>query len=109
MTVREDHGMTCPACGKDDGIDVAATVWTRLVQDGADLTLARDTSQEWTDESAAKCDNCGHVATVAAFKVEAPGDLDAATLAAGLAEAMGGPLATGAEIERTRDRMGGEQ
>lgn len=32
-------------------------------------------------------------------------NIDPATLAAGMAEAMGGPLATDSEIERTRDRM----
>lgn len=31
--------------------------------------------------------------------------MDRATLAAGMAEAMGGPLATPAQIERTRDQL----
>lgn len=40
---------------------------------------------------------------------DARGAPDAATIAAGLAEAMGGPIATDTEIERTRDALAAKQ
>lgn len=62
-----DYGMKCPACGKSDRIDIAATVWVRLCKDGTDMYEAANSDQEWTANSAAYCGSCGHGGTVASF------------------------------------------
>ena len=59
--------MKCPACGESDRIDVAATVFVRLCQDGTDIFAAANGDHEWTDTSAAHCGSCGHPGTVASF------------------------------------------
>ena len=48
----------CPLCGSDESIDIAATVWVRLVPDGTDVYEARDGDQTWDDDSPATC-GCG--------------------------------------------------
>ena len=65
-----DYGMRCPACGKSDRIDIAATVWVRLCLDGTDMYEPANSDQEWTDDSAAYCGSCGHGGTVATFTVK---------------------------------------
>jgi hypothetical protein len=52
-TLDNDDGMKCPACGRSDEIDVAATVWVRLCEDGTVIYEAANGDQEWTDNSAA--------------------------------------------------------
>ena len=60
-------GMRCPACGKSDRIDIAATVFVRLCRSGTDIFAAANGDHEWTDSSAAHCCSCGHAGTVASF------------------------------------------
>ena len=60
-------GMQCPRCGSSNRIDVAATVFVRLCQDGTDVFAAANGDHEWTDTSAAHCGRCGHPGTVASF------------------------------------------
>lgn len=56
-------GMYCPSCGESDGLDIAATVWVRLMSDGTDADESHDGSHEWDDDSACQCD-CGWAGTV---------------------------------------------
>jgi hypothetical protein len=65
--IDNDFGMRCPACGKSHRIDVAATVWVRLCEDGTDVYEAANSGQEWTDNSAAYCGSCGHGGNVSDF------------------------------------------
>jgi hypothetical protein len=60
-------GMKCPRCGSSNRIDVAATVFVRLCQDGTDVFAAANGDHEWTDTSAVQCGSCGHAGTVASF------------------------------------------
>jgi hypothetical protein len=62
--------MACPVCGRDDAIDVAATVWVRLTPDGTDTDESNDGSHEWDGDSAALCNACGHSGTVGEFSEE---------------------------------------
>ena len=60
--------MACPSCGKTDCIDIAATVWLRVMPDGTDPGEAENGDHEFTPDSPALCGACGHAATVAAFE-----------------------------------------
>jgi len=63
--------MTCPECGDDDQIDIAAIVHVRLCINGTDVTEAENGDHHWDDNSEAKCCACGHVGTVAEFTAAA--------------------------------------
>ena len=39
--------MRCPKCGNDDRLDIAATVWIRVCEDGTDADAAGDGCQEY--------------------------------------------------------------
>jgi hypothetical protein len=62
--------MKCPNCRKSDEIDVAATVWVRLREDGTDVTEAANGDHEWDNGSATVCHSCGHAGTAREFDVE---------------------------------------
>ena len=59
--------MRCPQCGDQNNIDIQATVWIRVCQDGTDADASDCGDHEFTPESTACCNGCGHSATVAAF------------------------------------------
>ena len=61
------HGLRCPECGKGDEIDIAATVWVRLCPDGSDVTQAANGDHEWSNNSGAVCQACGHSGNAAEF------------------------------------------
>jgi hypothetical protein len=65
--IQNAFGMKCPHCGSSNRIDVAATVWVRLCPDGTHVFDAANGDHEWMDKSAAYCDSCGHIGTVASF------------------------------------------
>ena len=67
--IKNSYNMQCPSCGMTAEIDVAATVWVRLCEDGTDIYESHNGDQEWTDNSAAHCASCGHTGTVASFTV----------------------------------------
>lgn len=48
----------CPKCGDCDSLDIEATVFVRLTEDGTDLDLSRNGDHEWSDDSFATC-GCG--------------------------------------------------
>lgn len=62
-TVRSDNAnemarTVCPSCGKADQIDVAATVWVRITDNGTDADASSDGHQEYDGDSAASCGGC---------------------------------------------------
>ena len=50
------HGYLCPNCNKGDNLEIAAIHWVKLVPDGTGY--AQDGSEQWDDNSAARCTNC---------------------------------------------------
>ena len=69
-TLNNAFGMKCPDCRKSDQIDVAATIWVRLREDGTDVTEAANGDHEWDKDSAAVCHSCGRAGMVREFDVE---------------------------------------
>lgn len=57
MSAGNQWDLRCPGCGRDDEIDIAATVWVRLCPDGT-VTLAHNGDHEWGDDSPAYCHAC---------------------------------------------------
>ncbi len=45
--------MRCPNCGDEDRLDIQATVWTRVTDDGADVDAAGDGNHEYEPRSPA--------------------------------------------------------
>ena len=66
--------MACPACKRDDRIDIQATVWVRLTPDGTDADLSEDGDHTFEPTSPAQCHGCGHHGTVAEFEPPDAGD-----------------------------------
>lgn len=58
--------MTCPECGDDSEIEVAALVWVKLVHDGTEA----DGDHEWDDDSPCRCNACGFTGKVINFDEE---------------------------------------
>lgn len=60
MSVRDEWGMACPACGEDDGLIIVARVECRLWPDGTEA----EGGHEWEGSSPCRCD-CGWTGKVA--------------------------------------------
>ena len=60
--------MRCPNCGDEDSLDIAATVWIRVCEDGTDSYAARDGSHDYEPDSPAACGVCGHFGTIRQFE-----------------------------------------
>jgi hypothetical protein len=60
--------LRCPKCGNSDQIDVSASIWARVTEDGTDPDLAKHGSHEWGDDSPARCAACGHFGKVTGFR-----------------------------------------
>lgn len=69
MSVFEAHGMCCPRCGKDEHLDVTASVDVRLTPLGSDAELAFDGSHQWDDNSVAACLHCDWSGLVGATRI----------------------------------------
>ena len=54
-TVREEWGMCCPKCGKDDKLSIKMTVWAELSPDGTEVSG----DQEWDSDSGCDCSHNG--------------------------------------------------
>jgi hypothetical protein len=67
MSVKTEWEMACPRCGSDEHIDIAATVWVRLTEDGTDADDPADGGHEWDSDSDARCAKCGYSGTVEDF------------------------------------------
>lgn len=74
MTVKDSWGMVCPSCGEDDSLEIAATIWVRLFDNGTDTDEATCHDHEWSDDSACKCASCDWTGTVAAATVRDDSD-----------------------------------
>jgi hypothetical protein len=64
--------MRCPKCGNEDRLDIQATVWIRVCEDGTDADAAEGTSDlghQYTPDSPAFCAACGHWAAVWQFEL----------------------------------------
>lgn len=61
------RGNVCPKCGVADEIDVAATVWVRLTNDGSDADGSMSGDHEYDDDSEAGCAACGFKGKLASF------------------------------------------
>lgn len=75
----------CPKCNDADHIDIAATIWVRLIQPEddpeafeTDHDLAADGDTEWDGNSGAVCAECGYGDNLDKFEVEAEEDEDEA-------------------------------
>ncbi len=62
--------MRCPKCGDEDRIDIQASVWLRVCEDGTDADASRDGPHDFTPESPAVCSACGHWGSVKSFEFE---------------------------------------
>jgi hypothetical protein len=60
--------LRCPKCGNSDEIDVSASIWARVTDQGTDPDLAKDGSHEWDDDSPARCAACGHSGKMTSFR-----------------------------------------
>ena len=58
--------MRCPKCGDEDSLDIRATVWIRVCEDGSDADASHDGSHYFGARSRAQCGACGHCGTVTA-------------------------------------------
>lgn len=69
-----DEALTCPVCGDNETIDIAATVFVRVTNtsDGpeTDADEARDQSHEWDAATPCVCRACDHTGTVGEFRGE---------------------------------------
>ena len=66
-----DH--VCPKCGDADHIDVAATIWLRLTEDGTDSEGAENGDHEFTPDSLAVCQACEFTGKLGEFDVPEAG------------------------------------
>src|SRR5271156_6824036 len=61
--------MRCPKCSDENSLDIAATVWIRVCEDGTDADASRDGSHDYEPHSPALCGACGHCGTVRQFEL----------------------------------------
>lgn len=63
-------GMACPACGCSDEVLVRALMWVSLTDDGTDPyadSIRHAGDVDWTDDSLARCPDCGHAGHIVAW------------------------------------------
>ena len=60
--------LRCPECGSSDQIDVNASIWARVTNDGTDPNLSKDGSHEWDDDSPARCAASAHSGKIGVFR-----------------------------------------
>lgn len=65
MTVKEEWGMECPSCKRDDQLRIAVKMWADLGGEGTDA----EGDQEWDDNSSCVC-GCGWSGIVSEAKSE---------------------------------------
>ena len=58
----------CPKCGNTDQLDVAATVWLRLTDDGTDADASENGgNHEYGEKNLTSCCACGHSGRLSSF------------------------------------------
>ena len=60
----------CPKCRATDQIDIAATVWLRVMEDGTDADRSEDGNHEFEPTSPATCNACGFTGRLHDFEPE---------------------------------------
>jgi ribosomal protein S27E len=60
--------MRCPNCGDEDRLDILASVWIRVCEDGTDADASRDGTHDFEPDSPVQCAACGHCGTVWQFE-----------------------------------------
>jgi len=50
--------MKCPKCGDEDHIDIVATLWVRVTNEGTDADASGDSDHEYTPRDAAGYSVC---------------------------------------------------
>jgi len=60
--------MRCPNCGDEDRLDILASVWIRVCEDGTDADASRDGTHDFEPDSPVQCAACGHCGTVRQFE-----------------------------------------
>ena len=61
--------MRCPKCGDEDRLDIQATIWIRVYEDGTDADAAGDGNHDYEPSSPALCGACGYWGTVRQFEL----------------------------------------
>lgn len=59
--------LRCPQCGKEDEIDIQASVWLRLTSDGTDADASACGDHIWDNDSPAECAACSYAGPVKLF------------------------------------------
>ena len=67
------HELACPGCGRDDCLDVEATLMIRLTEDGSDADLSEDGGQIWDNDSSCICTSCRTSGKVLSFRSPSSG------------------------------------
>ncbi|MFT7021363.1 MAG: hypothetical protein ACJA07_000440 [Rhodococcus sp. (in: high G+C Gram-positive bacteria)] len=62
--LNEASETVCPSCASTDQIDVAATVWVRITDNGTDADASSDGHHEYDGDSAASCGGCRWTGTL---------------------------------------------
>lgn len=60
----------CPKCRATDQIDITATVWLRVTEDGTDADQSEDGNHDFEPTSPATCNTCGFAGRVQDFEQE---------------------------------------
>ena len=67
QTVAAEWGLRCPACGRDDGLQIELRVWAALSVDGTELV---DDHHDWDCKSRCRCSACTYIAEVRDFSID---------------------------------------
>jgi hypothetical protein len=62
--------LRCPRCDRDDGIDIQATVWVRVLADGTDADASEHGDHDYTPRSRTVCAHCSYAARLADFQAK---------------------------------------
>ena len=57
----------CPKCGEQNRLDVVASVWLRLTENGTDADASANGDHEYTPKGLTVCDACGYSGRLSSF------------------------------------------
>jgi hypothetical protein len=60
--------MRCPKCGDEDKLDIQASTWLRVCDDGFDDDVPNCGGHEYQQMNPAICRACNHVGTLSEFQ-----------------------------------------
>lgn len=67
QTLAAEWGLRCPACGRDDSLEIELRVWAALSADGTELI---DDHHDWDQQSSCRCTACSFTARVRDFSID---------------------------------------